>query len=279
MRQIVSSQVSVCDHSEGETLFRISGRVALSRGGRTTPVDSAMVRGLFAALLLERGQYVTKQRLVESLWDDPPRSALDNLRGCVWRLRRMLASVDPAVARKLTTIAGTRGGYALAVCPGQVDVLRFTELAEEASVRLRAGDVAEAGAGFARALELWRGPAGQGCAASRVLQARFRALEQFQLTVRERLVHVKLLQGASAEVIPELRSLVGTAPNRETSWALLMRACYLAGDLAGALTTWRHATEALAEEFGLDPSDSFRELHASILNRDEAGVRNSVLQA
>ncbi|MGA6161828.1 AfsR/SARP family transcriptional regulator [Amycolatopsis magusensis] len=263
----------------GEVVFRLSGRIGIVRGVETRPVGSASVQGLLAALLLERGQYVAKDRLVEALWDEPPRSAMENLRGYVWRLRRVLAEIRPAAERSLTTVAGNRGGYALTAPPEQVDVLRFADLAEQASVHLRAGKIDQARAGFSGALALWNGPVGQGGAASRALQARFHALDRLQLTVRERLVHVKLLQGHSAEVIPELQSLVGAAPHRETSWALLMRACYLAGDLAGAMSTWRLATRSLADEFGLDPSDRFRELHGRILHRDEDGVRYSVLPA
>ncbi|MCK2244323.1 MULTISPECIES: AfsR/SARP family transcriptional regulator [unclassified Crossiella] len=258
--------------------FRLAGRVEVVTGELVVPIASATVRGLFSALLLEAGSYVTRERLIESLWDDPPKSAGENLRGYVWRLRQQLTVAAEGLADRLATLVGHSGGYAMLVPPHQVDVFQFSELAARGSAQLRAGALAEAAASFGHALKLWQGPVGQGCAASRTMQARFRSLEQLQLTVRERLAHVRLVEGRSAELIPDLQTMVGAAPYREVSWALLMRASYLAGDIAGAMATWQAATSTLAEKFGLDPSEEFRNLHLSVLQRDENRVRNGVLR-
>jgi hypothetical protein len=55
-----------------------------------------------------------------------------------------------------------------------------------------------------------------------------------------------------------------------------MRAYYLGGDVAGAISAWDRATATLGDRLGLDLSAELRDLHLSVLRRDDHAVRGSL---
>ena len=112
-----------------------------------------------------------------------------------------------------------------------------------------------------------------GCAASGQLRSRFRAWDDLCLAVRERYLHTRIVQGHSTDLMPELHDILGAAPFREASWANLVRAVYLSGDVSGALSAWQRVTTLLADELGIDPSDNLGELHVAVLRRDDRTIR------
>lgn len=252
-------------------LFRLLGRIQVDTAGRTLLVSSAPVRGVLAALLLEEGRFVPVEQLLRSLWNDPPSSARQNLRLHIARLRNQLSELS--LHERLTTLRGGGGGYSLSISPEELDTIRFKRLAEKGRSELRSGLFATAEATLREALLLWRGPIGQDCTASKQLRSRFHSYGDLQVTVRERLVEARLGLGTTTDLIPEIQEILGVAPFRETSWANLIRAYYLGGDISGALAAWDRAMALFLGELGLDPSDKLRELHVSILRRDDAAIR------
>jgi len=56
-------------------------------------------------------------------------------------------------------IRSVQPGYRIEIGHGQLDLVRFERLTEDASRMLGEGDPASASAKLAEALELWRGPA------------------------------------------------------------------------------------------------------------------------
>jgi SARP family transcriptional regulator, regulator of embCAB operon len=256
-----------------EVMFRLSGPVRVERRGAAFEIGPTSVRTLMAVLLLERGRYVDREKLIDYMWDVPPRSAGTNLRGFVSDLRRQLSAIEGGLESRLTTLRGHRGGYSLEVEDDLVDVATFTRLANKGIESLRSDNFDTATDFFGRALLLWSGPIGQGCSGSAALGARFAALDDLNITVRERLATAQMMLGRSAELLPELNTLVTVAPHRETSWGLLMRASYLAGDIVGAVQTWKRATATLADELGLEPSPDMSDLYLAVLRRDDDAVR------
>lgn len=256
-------------------LFRLLGHVQVETAGRSVVIKSAPVRGLLAALLLEEGRSVPVEHLLRALWDDPPDSARSNLRLYIARLRRQLAHLG--LRERLVTLrgGGGDGGYRLLTAPEEVDVLRFKRLAGRGFAELRRGSTGTAEALLKQALRLWQGPVGQDCTASDQLRSRFAGFDELHLTVRERLVEARLGLGRTIDLIPEILEILAAAPFREASWAHLMRAYYLGGDMAGALSAWDRATATLGDRFGLDLSAELRELHLSVLRRDDHAVRGS----
>lgn len=255
------------------TFYRLSGPVRVEHAGRGVDVRPPALAGLLAVLQLEAGRFLSRDELLDALWDDPPPSAVTNLRGHVHQLRRLLAGLDPALAAALRTLKGRRGGYALVIPEVQSDVAVLARLAEAGHEHFRNGCIERAADSLKAALGLWRGPVGQGCAASASLEARFAAVNALHLSVRERLAQVQLIAGRTSELLPGLKELVGAAPHRERSWSLLMQASYLGGDIAGAIDAWRRATSTFADEFGLEPSAEFNALYVAMLRRDDDRVR------
>ncbi|WP_449063208.1 AfsR/SARP family transcriptional regulator [Planomonospora algeriensis] len=251
--------------------FRLLGRVQVESAGASVVVTSAPIRGLLAALLLEEGRFVTVEQLMDSLWDSPPDSARKNLRLHVARLRSQLASLG--LRERLSTLRGGGGGYRLLAAPEEVDVIQFKRLTARGFAELRARRVSTAETTLVEALRLWQGSAGQDCTASGRLRSRFAAFDELHLTARERLVEARLLRGRTIELVPEILDILTAAPFRENSWAHLMRACYLGGDAAGAISAWDRAAATLGDRLGLDLSAELRELHLAVLRRDDDAVR------
>jgi DNA-binding SARP family transcriptional activator len=187
------------------------------------------------------------------------------------RLRRQLAKLDPSVGARLVTQRGC--GYGIKVGEDETDLMRFRKLATRGTRALREGDADAAANTLGDALLLWRGPVGQGCTASGQLRTRFQAWDEFCLAVRERYLHARIVQGHSTDLMPELHAIISAAPFREASWANLIRAVYLSGDVLGALSAWQRVTTMLAEELGVDPSANLGDLHIAVLRRDDDAVR------
>jgi DNA-binding SARP family transcriptional activator len=108
-------------------------------------------RALLALMLLEANAAVSRERLIDRLWDErPPPSADATFDAYVYRLRKLLGP------ERLTRDAA---GYVLHVEPGELDLACFAELTARAHAAWAAGDAASAAATLREALALWRGPA------------------------------------------------------------------------------------------------------------------------
>ncbi len=222
-------------------------------GGRPVPVTSAKQRVVLAALALQAGRVVSVDHLVDCLWDrNPPSTARDTVRSHVMRLRKVLP--DPAV---LVTRAP---GYLLAVDPAAVDVNRIPACQPRTAAEPR-----RAAAVLREALELWRGsPLAD--IDSTVLRARHvRALEDVWTRLTEARIDAELADGAPADLVGELRTLVASHPLEERFHGQLMLALESTGQRAEALRAYRDAHRVLVEELGIEPGDELRRIHQRLL--------------
>ncbi len=157
------------------------------------------------------------------------------------RARRALG--DAAAVRQ------SAAGYRLAVCPGDVDALRFEQL-------VAAGDLRQA-------LDLWRGPALAdlgGFAAPYALR-----LDALRLRATADWLEGELQAGRAAGHVAELEALAAEHPLNEMITALLMRALAGAGRHADALAAYEKLRARLADELGIDPSEQVRDVHLQVL--------------
>src|ERR1700728_4134250 len=107
--------------------FRLLGPLEVSRGGILVPMRPAKQRAVLAALLLNAGHVVSLQELAETLWGPaPPPSARVTVRNYVRRLRQALG--DAGAFR----IATQPPGYVIRLEPGELDLARFADLADQA---------------------------------------------------------------------------------------------------------------------------------------------------
>lgn len=214
-------------------------------------------RAVLATLLLHANTVVSRERLVSSLWDDPPASAISNAQTYVAQLRRLL----PASARLLTQGAG----YLFEATAAQLDLLAFDLLVRQARAALERGDLDTADQRFQQALGLWRGRPAEDTPLAGPIRGRIAELEERRADTRSDWADTRLALGMHAELIGELRAFTADEPMRERSWQQLMLALSRSGRRAEALEAFHQARSALVTELGIEPGRELQRLQAAIL--------------
>ncbi|GIH70881.1 SARP family transcriptional regulator [Sphaerimonospora thailandensis] len=216
---------------------------------------AAKPRAVLSTLLLHPNTVVSRDRLIASVWDEPPRSALANLQTYVSVLRRAAIEVE------------TQGpGYHLRLGTGRLDLLAFDEAVRRARRETADGDLAEADRLFAGALSLWRGRPAEDVPLAGAVTARITELEERRESARFDWIDVRLRLGLHDEVVGQLTPLVETDPLSERLWHRLMVALHRAGRRAEALEAYRRARSVLVAELGVEPGQELRNLHTAILS-------------
>ncbi|MEV0646214.1 BTAD domain-containing putative transcriptional regulator [Phytomonospora sp. NPDC050363] len=248
-------------------LISLIGPVQIAAGALPAPV-AAPKRACVLAVLAERpGTPVSKEELIDRVWDgDPPESVMNVLYSHITRLRAALrhtsaARIDRAVA----------GGYVLDTAAEQVDVHDLRRLTAEAAALHESGKTGEA-------LEVWRHTArladkealvGIGGRWAERFRTGFRGERLNILAERYRL---ELDAGHHAAVVDELSALVAAEPLAEPLAARSMLALYRCGRPAEALAVFETVRVGLRDQLGSDPSPELRGLHRRILAQDPALV-------
>ncbi|WP_406314012.1 tetratricopeptide repeat protein [Streptosporangium sp. NBC_01639] len=236
--------------------FSVLGTLDVRSSGQPLHIAGTKPRILLASLLLDAGQVVGADLLVEILWPrNRPRSAHANLRTYVSSLRGLL---ETAGAR----IQARPAGYVIELPPGQLDALIFEDLI----VRARAaGRTDEAFDRLCRALALWRGTPLADLPASPLWDGRLQSLAEMRLGAAEELVALRMDRGHYADAIGELRRLLKEHPFREDLWQQLMLALHWSGRQGEALHTYATVRRQLVTELGVEPGADLRQAHAAIL--------------
>jgi DNA-binding SARP family transcriptional activator/pimeloyl-ACP methyl ester carboxylesterase len=246
--------------------FGVLGPLEVTAGGQSLALAGARTRAVLALLLVRANQVVSSDRLLEELWPGQPADrATDSLQVRLSELRKALRSAGEA-----DRLATRSPGYLLRVEPGELDALRFEQLAAEGDAALAAGDAATATQRFDQALGLWRGPALAGFDAVPSARAAAGRLEEQRLAALESRAEALLAGGRHRDLIAELESLTAAHPLRERFWSLRMLALYRAGRQADALRAYRELRDILVAELAIEPGPELRELHARILRQDPA---------
>jgi DNA-binding SARP family transcriptional activator/Flp pilus assembly protein TadD len=248
-----------------ETEFCLLGPLLVRRNGVMVPVPAGLQRALLAALLLRAGQRAGLDELAEALWGPRlPGSWRVSLRSCVTRLRRTLG--DDLGAR----IVAEADGYRLNLEPGELDLARFEAALEDGREAAASGAWAQAAAGLAAGLALWRGQPLTGVW-SETLAARERPrLAELRLQGLEARIDADLHLGRHGDVIPELRGLCTAEPLRQDPRGLLMVALFRDGQQDAALAVYADIRGALARERGAEPGAALQTLHRQVLAGDPA---------
>ena len=178
-------------------------------------------RSLLVLLLINRGDVVSVDRIVEALWGDhPPETAAKAVQGYVSHLRRMLEPGRDAGGSDGLLL--TRApGYVLRADAVAVDATRFEKLAVGRLRALEEGAIAEAATAFDEALGLWRGPALAEFAFDDFAQAEIHRLDELRLGVLEDRAEALLRLGRNAEVVAEPRPSRRREPDARAPSGLL----------------------------------------------------------
>jgi len=250
----------------GQVEFGVLGPLEVTADGQSLALAGARTRAVLALLLVHANQVVSSDRLLEELWPGQPTDrATDSLQVRLSELRKALRSAGEA-----DRLATRSPGYVLRVKPGELDALRFGQLAAEGDAALAAGDAATATQRFDQALGLWRGPALAGFDAVPSARAEAGRLEEQRLATLESRADALLAGGRHRDLIAELESLTAAHPLRERFWSLRMLALYRAGRQADALHAYRELRDILVAELAIEPGPELRELHERILRQDAA---------
>lgn len=248
--------------------FRILGPLEVVADGREVELGGPKQRAVLAMLALEPNRVVSVDRIVDQLWgEDPPASALGSLHAYISNMRRILEP-DRTARAPATVLVSRPPGYALAVEPHQLDMLRFEQLVAEGAAEAAAGRPEQAAQALGRALDLWRGPVLADFAYETFVASAAPRLEELRRVATEDLVDARLAMGQHAAVVAQLEELVRADPLRERTWGQLIVALYRCGRQADALRAYERARSVLAEELGLVPGPELRSLEQAVLAHD-----------
>jgi DNA-binding SARP family transcriptional activator/streptogramin lyase len=251
---------------ESPYTFGLLGPLEVWAHGRKVELGGHKHRLLLALLLVHVGEVVSRDRLIEELWHNPPKTAISSLQNSVSELRRALGA-DLVVTRP--------AGYSLEVERECVDVHRFELLVARARA---SGSFERRSELFREALALWRGPpladfAYEGFASVEIVR-----LDELRTAAREEFIDVELELGHGSQLVSELEALVAENPLRERLRAQLMLALYRSGRQSEALVVYQEARRTLTDELGLEPGEELQQLERAILVHDPALRPDSLSQ-
>jgi DNA-binding SARP family transcriptional activator/pimeloyl-ACP methyl ester carboxylesterase len=239
--------------------FRLLGPLEVLRAGVPVQIAAGKQRALLAILLLNANHTVSREQLVDALWGETvPDSAQKMVQIHVSQLRKALP--EP----RLHTRAP---GYLLQVGDDELDLSRFERSVAGARQALSQDNSEKARELLADALALWRGPALAEFAEPFVRHEGGR-LEELRLAAVELRIEAELALGHQREVVGELETLIAQHPLRERLRSQHMLALYRSGRHAEALASYQTFRRTLAEELGIEPSASLRELERLMLQQD-----------
>jgi DNA-binding SARP family transcriptional activator len=241
--------------------FGLLGSLEVLVDRRTLTIPGGRQRTLLAMLLLRANETVSVRELVESLWDDvQPANPKSTVQKYVMRLRRLLEPTGCAIRTDAE-------GYRLEVGHEQVDVHRFSALAQRGRRLIDAGDRAEGSAVLADAIGLWRAvPPLANVPSERMQRDVVPRMVEGYLQVVELRIEADLQFGRHAELCEELLGLVRRHPLRERFWEQRMRALYACHRQGEALAAYREVARLLADELGIDPGPALQSVHQGILS-------------
>jgi DNA-binding SARP family transcriptional activator len=240
--------------------FSILGPLEVREGSQSIPIRRGKPAALLALLILRRNDVASTDVLVDELWENgEPPSAAKALQTYVSELRRVLPD----------GMLETRPpGYVLHVDHEALDSDRFEALLARARGELAEGRPEEARRILDEALGLWRGRALADFTYERFAEAERQRLDELRLAAVEARIEADLAQGAGAELVSELQTLVREHPYREAFTRQLMIALYRAGRQADALERYRESRRTLHDTLGLEPSPELQRLERAILEQD-----------
>jgi DNA-binding SARP family transcriptional activator/pimeloyl-ACP methyl ester carboxylesterase len=239
--------------------FRLLGPLEAFDGPDPLQIVAGKQRALLAILLLSANRTVAREQIVDALWgEEVPDSAQKMVQIHVSQLRKALPE---------SRLHTRRPGYVLEVGEDESDLARFERAVAEGRRALSENDARKAREALGEALALWRGPA---LAEFSEPFARHEGarLEELRLAALELRIDADLVLGHHSDVVSELEALIAQHPLRERLRSQHMLSLYRSGRHAEALASYQAFRRMLAEELGIEPSASLRELERLMLRQD-----------
>ncbi|WP_445164049.1 ATPase/transcriptional regulator EmbR [Mycobacterium sp. Dal123C01] len=253
--------------------FGLLGPLEMTVDGTLVPLGTPKQRAVLAMLLMNRNSPVGVERLITALWEDePPSGARASIHSYVSNLRKLLTGVgiDPRVV-----LAAAPPGYRLSVAENSCDLGRFiTE--KTAGVHAAASSRFEqASQHLSAALAQWRGPVLEDLRDFQFVDTFATSLVEEKILVHTAKAEAEIACGRAAAVIIDLEVLTAEHPYREPLWAQLITAYYLTDRQSDALAAYRRVKTTLADELGIDPGQTLRDLNERILRQEPLDAKKS----
>ncbi|HEX4526609.1 MAG TPA: ABC transporter substrate-binding protein [Gaiellaceae bacterium] len=246
-----------------QVTFRILGRLEALMDGRRVDLSSRRERALLGVLLLNLGEVVSADALIDSVWGErAPASARHLVHEYVSRIRAAFGDGSLIVTRA--------PGYAVEHDSCELDTMRFARLVGRARSAVAASDLDAALPAFEEALGLWRGDVLCDLALEGDARAAAARLDDQRRAVQSERVEVALAVGRHHQLIPDLERAVAAEPLDEQLRRQLMLALYRDGRQADALARFREGRHTLVEQLGIEPGAELRALEQAILRHDPA---------
>src|SRR6266568_2233953 len=243
--------------------FRLLGPLEVRVGEEWRGIGAPKWRSVLAALLVDAGQIVSADALINEVWGDvPPARAANLISIYVLRLRRLMGDTNSSL---LVTRAP---GYLLRVTAEDTDALLFEVMVRDGRRAYDAGDPQGAAGLLTEALALWHGRPLADVPPTPRVEAEAERLTELRLGAIELRITAELACGGHAQAVAEIRRLLADHPLSEGLWLLLMRALDGAGRHAEALEVYGRAREVISDQLGVDPGTELRQCHAELLARD-----------
>jgi DNA-binding SARP family transcriptional activator/pimeloyl-ACP methyl ester carboxylesterase len=241
--------------------FRLLGPLEVLGDNAPLRIAAGKQRALLACLLLHANRTVSRDQIVDALWgEDVPDSAQKMVQIHVSQLRKALPE---------SRLHTRPPGYLIEVGDDELDLSRFQRSVAGARRALSQNNPKEARQLLDDALALWRGPA---LAEFSEPFARHESarLEELRIAVLEWRIEADLALGHHRDVVSELEALIAEHPLRERLRSQHMLALYRSGRHAEALASYQAFRRRLADELGMEPSASLRDLERLMLQQDPA---------
>jgi DNA-binding SARP family transcriptional activator len=258
--------------------FTVLGPVRVWLVDREIDLGTPQQRTLLALLLVHANQPVSQSEIVDVMWgQDPPDSALNSVHRYVGTLRRAL---EPGLAPRDAGmwLSRSSGGYRLHGDANTIDLLRFRQLIRQARDAL-AGNAAAAVALYAKALELWQGPAAAGLGSEIRGHPMFTALDQEYLAAAREAADTVRATGEPQALLPVVAKAADRGPLDEALQARLMLMLASAGRQAAALELFEKVSGRLAEELGIDPGPELAAARDRVLRQGATPVQQGAATA
>src|SRR5262245_12540851 len=180
-----------------QVTFRILGRLESLVDGRRVDLSSRRERALLGVLLLNLGEVVSADALIDSVWGErAPESARHMVHEYVSRLRGALGD-GPVIATRAP-------GYLVERDVCELDSDRFAELVATARAAVAEGALHDALEAYDEAVGLWRGDTLSDVALEGDARSVATGLDDQRRAARAERVEVALALGRHHQLIPDL---------------------------------------------------------------------------
>jgi SARP family transcriptional regulator, regulator of embCAB operon len=253
--------------------FGLLGPLEMSVDGALVPLGTPKQRAVLAMLVINRNRPVGVDALITAVWEGwPPSGARASIHSYVSNLRKLLsgAGIDPRMV-----LAAAPPGYRLSIPENTCDLGRFIAEKTAGVHAAAAGRFEEASRHLSAALSEWRGPVLEDLRDCQFVEAFATALVEDKILAHTAKAEAEIACGRASGVISELEALTAEDPYREPLWAQLITAYYLTDRQSDALAAYRRVKTTLADDLGIDPGPTLRDLNELILRQAPLDAKKS----